>query len=150
MAPSKMSARSVPVVAIAFVALAACTSPSPNPKPKDGGTGPTASISVAPGTTAYRYVNEGLTATMLLEGRTGTLEIDNKTGHEVGKPAFYVLNAVDGQRVDGSVSGAVPLPSGKDQTFDVSLGNVEIKDIGLLVLVLGRDNYGAFVEQPSG
>jgi hypothetical protein len=142
-------ARLVAGTLVAAIAAVGCTSSKPPPQ-NHGSTGPTASISVAPGSTVYRYVNEGLTATMVLEGRTGTLEIDNRTGNEVGKPAFYVLNAIDGHRVDGTVSDPVPLPNDKDETFHVSLGNVEIKDIGLLVLLMGRDNYGAFVEQSSG
>jgi hypothetical protein len=147
MALSSSRARFGPLLAITFIALGACTGTSSHVKPSGNGTGPTPSISAAPGSTVYRYVNEGLTATMVLEGRTGTLEIDNRTGNEVGKPGFYVLNAIDGHRVDGTVSDAIPLPNGKDESFRVSLGNVEIKDIGLLVLLMGRDNYGAFVEQ---
>jgi hypothetical protein len=141
--------RVVPGALVVAIALTACTGSKPS-KQHEPTTGPTATISAAPGSTVYRYVNEGLTATMVLQGRTGSLEIDNRTGTEVGKPGFYVLNAVDGHRVDGSVSDAVPLPNGKDESFHVSLGSVEIKDIGLLVLLLGRDNYGAFVQQPTG
>jgi hypothetical protein len=146
--------RRTPITCVGAAVLAAifvggCTHSTP-PKVQHRTTGPTATISAAPGSTVYRYTNEGLTATVVLRGASGTLEIDNRTGHEVGKPDVYVLNAVDGHRVDGAVSGAVSLPNDSDRSFPVSLGDVEVKDIGLLVLLLGRDNYGAFVEQPSG
>lgn len=141
----KTQMRAIALAAIPILAFSACTSS----KARSGGTasGPTPSISVAPGSLVYRYANEGLTATMILQGKTGTLQIDNRTGHGVGKPGFYVLDAVDGHQVDGSVAGASALPNGADRTFHVTLGNVDPKDIGLLVLLMGRDNYGAFVEQ---
>ena len=137
--------RSIALVVIPVLALSGCTSS----KQPSGGptTGSTPSISVAPGSLVYRYVIEGLTATMILQGKNGTLQIDNRTGHGVGKPGFYVLDAVDGHQVDGSVADPSALPSGADRTFHVTLGNIDPKDIGLLVLLMGRDNYGAFVEQ---
>jgi hypothetical protein len=137
--------RVIALAGVSTLALSACTSPTLPSGSQT--TGSTPSISVAPGSLVYRYVNEGLTATMVLHGRSGTLQIDNRTGHGVGKPGFYVLDAVDGHQVDGSVTDPSALPNGADRTFHVTLGNIDPKDIGLLVLLMGRDNYGAFVEQ---
>lgn len=147
--------------ALSFVfvlALAACTggngAESKTPSGGSGGSGatggsPTAtgSFSGPPGTALYLYVNAGLTATMHLDGNTGTLEIDNATGRELAKPSFYILDARDGTQIDGAVDGATTVPDGETATFDVSYGGLDIKNIGLLVLLMGRDNYGAFVRQ---
>jgi hypothetical protein len=92
----------------------------------------------------YRYENAGLSATLDL--RKGTLEIENDTGRPLGEPAFYVLGATDGHRVDGRVIDPTRIPDGKTVTFAVELDGIAPKDIGLAILVLGGDNYGAFVE----
>jgi hypothetical protein len=148
-APCKTTRGPVALIALLLLGLTACTHRTSGPPPS--GTvppsGPTPTISVAPGTTVYRYVNEGLTATMELEGHRGTLQIDNGTGRELPKPGFYVLDAVDGHRIDGTVDRAAEVPDGRSETFTVSLGSAEPKDIGLLVLLMGHDNYGAFVKQ---
>jgi hypothetical protein len=137
------------------LALAACTgsggpqatSPSGGPGSTSGPPTPTESFSGPPGTALYRYVNAGLTATMQLDGNTGTLEIDNATGRELAMPSFYILDARDGTRIEGTVDGATTVPDGQTDTFDVSYGGLDIKNIGLLVLLMGHDNYGAFVRQ---
>jgi len=144
-------------LSLVFVlALAACTgggSPKTSPSRGTGNTGPTGpptpteSFSGAPGTALYKYVNAGLTATMQLDGNTGTLEIDNATGRELAKPSFYILDARDGHQIDGTVDGSTTVPDGQTATFDVSYSGLDIKNIGLLVLLMGRDNYGAFVRQ---
>lgn len=151
-APWKTTRGPVALIAL-LLGLAACTQGTAGPRTTGTATdtgspsGPSATISVAPGTTVYRYVNEGLTATMELEGHRGTLQVDNRTGRELPKPGFYILDAVDGHRIDGTVEGAAEVPNGRSETFAVSLGDAEPKDIGLLVLLMGRDNYGAFVKQ---
>ena len=137
------------------LALAACTgsggpqatSPSGAPGATGGPPTPSESFSGPPGTAISRYVNAGLTATMQLDGNTGTLEIDNATGRELEKPSFYILDARDGTRIDGTVDGATTVPDGQTDTFDVSYGGLDMKNIGLLVLLMGHDNYGAFVRQ---
>jgi len=93
----------------------------------------------------YRYVNAGLTATLDLEA--GTLEIVNETGRDLPEPDFYVLDARDGTQTDGKVDAPTGVPSGETKTFDVSLNGIAVEDIGLAVLLIGPDNYGAFVPQ---
>lgn len=137
------------------LALAACTggggSDGKGPSGGSGATGgspaPTETFSGPPGTALYRYVNAGLTATMHLDGNIGTLEIDNATGRELAKPSFYILDARDGAQIDGTVDTATTVPDGETATFDISYSGLDIKNIGLLVLLMGRDNYGAFVRQ---
>lgn len=141
----------------AFVLLAtlvgACTGAKgqSNETPSGGTGSETAAVSVPPGTGLYKYVNAGLTATLTLKGTsgqlTGTLEIQNKTGRALPQPAFYVLDARDGHRIDGSVEGSTDVPDGQTQTFQVTFDGLELKNLGLVVLLMGHDNYGAFVQQ---
>jgi hypothetical protein len=139
----------VPVVVLA--ALAACTG--------DGGDGatstpptstsptPVVSVSVPPGEGVYVYQNGGLTATLELGAGTGTLRIANGTGRELAPPSFYLLDARDGRRVPGTVENAGPTPDGASTDFGVTFSGLEVKNIGLAVLLIGSDNYGAFVKQ---
>lgn len=151
--PMQTTGRFAALSLVFVLALAACTgggSPKTSPSGGSGTTGtatPTESFSGPPGTALYKYVNAGLTATMQLDGNTGTLEIDNATGRELAKPSFYILDARDGHQIDGMVDGATTVPDGQTATFDVSYSGLDIKNIGLLVLLMGRDNYGAFVRQ---
>jgi hypothetical protein len=96
-------------------------------------------------TATYEYLNAGLDVTMEIDGETGTMQVDNGTDHEVGKASFYLLDATTGERADGKVSGGSPVEAGDSATFDVSLEEMKIDEIGLVVLLLGKDNYGAFV-----
>ena len=146
------------VLAVALVlALTACTAgdePNAGSSGVSGGTagtgatapsGPTGTISIPPGSSVYRYVNAGLQAVLDLD--TDTLEIRNETGSELGKPGFYVLDARDGSQVDGQVVDPAPVPEGETATFDVALDGIELRNIGLVVLLMGPDNLGAFVQQ---
>lgn len=124
------------------LAAVGCTGASGEP---DGTTGPGAEPVLRPGNSGvYRYVNAGLAATLDLA--KGTLEIENDTGRSLAKPGFYVLHATDGHRVEGRVIDATGIPAGETVTFHVELDGIASKDIGLIVLLFGSDNYGAFVE----
>jgi len=144
-----------PAVLLALLALlaGACTSSKGNAASQSSGGAsasaqtPTAAVTGPPGTTAYRYANAGLVATMILKGSGGTLEIDNATGRTLPKPDFYILDARDGSRVEGEVTDSTAVPDGDKRTFDVSFTGIEVKNIGLVVLLMGADNYGAFVQQ---
>jgi hypothetical protein len=143
----------LPALTIVLVlALSACTGGDA----KDGGktsgptgptavSGPTGTISFPPGSNVYRYVNAGLVAILDLD--TDTLEIQNRTGHELAKPGFYVLDARDGTEIDGQVQASAAIPDGQTETFDVTLTGIEPKNIGMAILLMGRDNYGGFVRQ---
>lgn len=136
---------------IVFAALAAgCTDNVAKGPAAEGSTGPpTAALptSVAPGTGVYVYQNAGLVATLELRAGAGTLRIDNETGRELPPPSFYLLDARDGRRVDGTVDGAAPTPDGSSSDFDVEFSGLEVRNIGLAVLLVGGDNYGAFVRR---
>jgi len=150
----KTTGRLVALALALAVVLAACTGdeePNGDLSGPTGGTtgtsatGPTGTLSVPPGSSVYRYVNAGLVATLDLDA--GTLEVRNETGRELSKPGFYVLDARDGTQVDGQVQAPEPIPAGETATFDVVLDAIERKNIGLVVLLMGQDNLGAFVQQ---
>ena len=84
---------------------------------------------------------------MRLDGDSGTLTIENDTGAELPPPGFYILDASTGDRVSGEVKDPTVIPNGETKTFRVSFSGLGIKDIGLVILVIGHDNYGAFARQ---
>jgi hypothetical protein len=148
--PMKPTGRLVALLCLA-TALGACTG-------GDGGstasTGPSTTGEVptpaqtftgAPGTATYEYANEGLLVTVDLDGSDGTLEVQNGSEHDLAPPGLYVEDAADGHEIDGEVVDSAPVSAGQTATFDVRLDDITVDDIGLLVLLFGADNYGAFV-----
>jgi hypothetical protein len=149
----KTTGRLAALVLVLALALSACTSDDGgngngngdggNGEP--GATGPTGIISIPPGSSVYRYSNAGLV--VILDLDTSMLEVQNGTGRALPKPDFYVLDARDGSEIDGQVQASAVVPDGQTATFDVTLTGIEPKNIGLVVLLMGKDNYGAFVQQ---
>lgn len=147
-APSVSAARRLAplVVAVCFVA-AGCSrggsgraSATVSARPPPPATNP---IVTTPG--SYLYVNAGLTARLKLAGSNGTLEIQNASGHELGKPGLYVLDARTGAEFEGMIASASPVPDGQTRSFVVSFApGLALKDIGLVVLLAGGQNLGAF------
>lgn len=118
----------------------------PTPTKVGGSSTPSETGSSPAATGLYEYVNAGLTATF--DVNADTLAIQNKTGRELPKPDLYVLTADKGARIDGKVVDAAPVPDGQTVTFDVSFPPAfDLKNVGLLILLMGSDNYGAFVQQ---
>lgn len=111
-----------------------------SPTPVQTATGP-------PGTAEYRFANVGLVATVSLDGDSGTLSIQNGTGRDLPTPGFYILDARDGRRVNGEVKDAAAVPTGTTKSFRVSIPKLNIDDIGLVILLMGHDNHGAFARQ---
>ncbi|HZD80809.1 MAG TPA: hypothetical protein VE646_12325 [Actinomycetota bacterium] len=138
---------------VAIALAAACTgsgggsSDRPTPATTTPAGSPVAAVTGPPGAALYHYANTGLDATIQFEGDTGTLTIQNGTGHELAAPGFYILDARDGTRIKGTVRDPAPVPDGETQEFTVSFKGLEDKNIGLVVLMIGSDNYGAFAPQ---
>lgn len=131
--------------------LGACTGGDDGPA--DGGTGvptgsedtgPTPAASFTPGVGEFTYENAGLQVRADIEGTTGTVEVDNGSDNDLDPLGLYVLDAVDGHEVDVQVQGSAPVAAGEKATFQVSL-DTDVDQIGLLILLFGKDNYGAFV-----
>jgi hypothetical protein len=148
--PMKPTGRVVVLLLLAM-ALGACTgddgdatAPS-GPSPTSDVPTPAQTFTGAPGTAVYEYANEGLLVTLELDGSEGTLEVDNGSTNDLDPPDVYVEDAVDGHEIDGEVVNSAPVAAGEPATFDVTLDGVTVDDIGLLVLLFGADNYGAFV-----
>lgn len=131
-----------------LLALAGCTgdgsdvtptaSSSASPPPTDAG-----STAFSPGT--FRYQNAGLQVALQLEANTGTMDVDNGSGFALGKPDLYVLDGVTGEHIDGKVLDAQPVEDGAQATFQVQFPpEVTPKSLGLVILLFGSDNYGAF------
>jgi len=144
----KPTRRLVVPAAVVLLALAACTGGGEG----DGGaasgstgrTGePSPTISAPPG--VYLYANAGLVVTLDLDALT--LQVENGTGRALPKPGFYVLHATDGAHVDGKVVDASAIPPGETASFAIELDGIAHDEIGLAVLLIGKDNYGAFVRQ---
>ncbi|HYV02618.1 MAG TPA: hypothetical protein VEM93_09865 [Actinomycetota bacterium] len=79
--------------------------------------------------------------------RLGHAAIENDTGRELPLAGFYILDARTGDRVGGEVKDPTSIPNGETKTFKISFGGLAIKDIGLVILLVGHDNYGAFARQ---
>jgi hypothetical protein len=106
---------------------------------------PAQTFTGAPGTATYEYANEGLLVTVKLDGSDGKMDVKNDSDNDLDAPGLYVLDAADGHEVDGTVLDAAPVAAGDTASFDVRLDDLSVDDIGLLVLLFGADNYGAFV-----
>jgi hypothetical protein len=118
---------------------AACTSSNGEPS-----VSPSPSLDVAPG--AYVYRAKGIEATFELRGDEGTLSVFNGTGFPLDDPGVYLLDARDGSRVDAEVTDAAPVPDGRTGEFEVTIpGAPRAKHVGLVVLLAGDADFGAFV-----
>jgi hypothetical protein len=141
----------LPALLVLALVLAACDSGGGEPSNTKVATTsedvptPAETFTGAPGTATYEYANEGLLVTVKLDGSDGTMDVKNNSGNDLGAPGLYVLDAADGHEVDGTVVDAAPVAAGDSASFDVKLDDLTVDDIGLLVLLFGADNYGAFV-----
>jgi hypothetical protein len=97
----------------------------------------------------YRYGFGGVTASLSFDGSAATLEVKNASGAGLAAPGLYVVSGT-GEHVDGSVAGAAPIEDGADATFQVTFPDqVTSKTIGLVILLFGDSNYGAFAPAPA-
>jgi hypothetical protein len=149
----KPTGRLVALLCLA-IALGACTGDDAGGNGSTASTGPSTTSQVptpaqtftgAPGTATYEYANEGLLVTLDLNGSNGTLAVENDSEHDLDPPGLYVEDAVDGHEIDVQVVDSAPVAAGEQASFDVKLDGITVDDIGLLVLLFGADNYGAFV-----
>lgn len=157
--PTKRTGRLV-ALALAVAALGACTgdaegSTGPTETGATAGTGstgptatgPTETVTAPPGTAVYTYANQGLEVTLRLEGLEGAIEVANGTDHDLGAPDLYALDALNGRRVEGEVLDTATVAAGETATFDVAFEAGGAEAFGLVLLLFGNDNYGAFVRR---
>ncbi|HEX6580664.1 MAG TPA: hypothetical protein VF195_07320 [Actinomycetota bacterium] len=130
------------LLALLHSGSAACTSSNGGPS-----VSASPSLDVAPG--GYVYRSEEIEATIEITGEAGTLTVFNGTGFPLDDPGVYLLDARDGSRVDAEVIDAAPVPDGETGEFEVTIpGAPEAKHVGLIVLLAGDADLGAFV--PAG
>jgi hypothetical protein len=90
-----------------------------------------------------------VTADLRFDGNDATMDVKNASGAELAAPALYVIEGSGGRR-DGVVGDAVPIPDGESATFQVTFPDrVTDKTIGLVILLFGDSNYGAFAPVPA-
>lgn len=102
---------------------------------------------------AYVYTDPaGIEARLKLSVDAATLTVINDSGSELSAPGVYVLDARDGTKVRWKVTQAASIPDGESVTFQVSRPAVpEAKHIGLVALLFGGEDYGAFTPpRPEG
>jgi hypothetical protein len=108
---------------------------------------PTGPVRFEPG--AYRWEFGGVTADLRFDGSDATMDVKNASGAELAAPALYVVDGSGVQR-DGVVADAAPIPDGESATFQVTFpAQVTDETIGLVILLFGDSNYGAFAPVPA-
>jgi len=138
-------------VAMAALSLGACTS-GEDPPADDAEASP--QTSPPPVTSAESYVftdAAGIEARLTIEGDGAELTVRNDTGDPLAEPGVFVLDARDGARTTWTVLEAAPVPEGSEMAFGVKRAAVpEAKHIGLVVMLFGGEDYGAFVPPQPG
>jgi hypothetical protein len=134
---------------VVMLALTACTGDDVPP----AGAGESPQTSPPPVTSADSYVftdAAGIEARLTLEGDGAVLTIENDTGEALPRPGVYVLDARDGSRTDWTVVDARAASNGESE-WQVERPPVpEAKHIGLVVMLFGGEDYGAFVPPSPG
>lgn len=143
--------RILPLLCLATALAVACTkggegaSPSAS-SPTPSSPAPTGPVHFQPG--EYRYSFGGVSASLSFDGNDATLEVKNASGADLDPPALYVVQGT-GERADGTVTDSAAIPDGASATFQVTFPDtVTPKSIGLVILLFGDSNYGAFSPAP--
>ncbi len=148
-APSVSTLRSSVALPLALLALVgtACHGSASQVQPTTPPTSAPTSTSATPTVItpgAFRYMTPGLLVTLELKTNTGTMMVRNGSGEDLGKPGLYVFDQ-SGKRINGKVLAAAPIADGAKASFRVQFpSEVNDKTVGLVILLFGGDNFGAF------
>src|SRR5205085_11898828 len=94
----------------------------------------------------YTYENAGVIAAVKYAPDKSTLTVTNHTGAEIPAPGVYMLDARDGHRIAGTVENSAPVPAASSKDFTLTFAQQEDQNnVGLMILLIGHANYGAFV-----
>jgi hypothetical protein len=97
----------------------------------------------------FEYSWKGVDFRFSMNGSGGTLEIDNGSGGRLAAPRLYAILG-DGSRRDAMIDAAGQIPEGDQASFDVTFpDDVDETSVGLIVLVIGGDNWGALAPVPA-
>jgi hypothetical protein len=135
---------------LASVLLGACTNNNTTPDSKSTPDSTPASTSTSPSRAGpvgdYTYENAGVIAAVKYAPDKSTLTVTNHTGAEIPAPGIYMLDARDGHRIAGTADNSVPVQTGTSKDFNVTFAQqVDETNVGLMILLIGHANYGAFV-----
>lgn len=140
------------VLAIASLALACTGEPEPSTPPVTSSpssappTVDTGDVRFQPG--EWRYLWNEVDIRFSLRGNGGTLQIRNGSARRVAAPGLYAILG-DGTRRDATIPDAAPVPVGERASFDVSFpDDVDETSVGLVVLLIGSNNWGALAPLP--
>lgn len=152
---SRICARHLVVAAAILAGLAGCTDDGGGPPEGVASSSPTAppATSPPPVTSADSYVftdAAGIEARLTLDDGGAALRVVNETGGPLPRPGVYVLDARDGARVDWTVLEAKAARVGRSEWRLTRPAVPEAKHIGLVVLLFGGEDYGAFVPPGGG
>jgi hypothetical protein len=139
--------------ALLFAACTGDSKPPSSPGQTGGQTGSSQPQTTAPAKPGeYSYENAGVIASLKYAPDKSTLTVTTHTGAEIPDPGIYMLDARDGHRIAGTVENTTPVPTGDSKDFTVTFASpLEANNIGLMILLIGHANYGAFVPPaPSG
>jgi hypothetical protein len=115
-------------------------SPPTSTEPTQTSAAPT---KITPG--EFQWINAGLDVSLTLKTNTGSMSVDNGSDHALGRPDIYVIDGTTGKQIDGKVLDSKPIAEGAKATFSVQFPpEVNDKELGLVILLFGSDNYGAF------
>lgn len=139
------------LVPLALLMMIACdrgeTDPTPEPSLPTLAPTETSTIAAPPG--SYRYEGLGVAAVLTFDGAAGELRVRNDTDVELGEPGLYLFTADGGERVELTTRDPAPVAPGPASTFEVAFDD-EPPPIGMVFLVLGDDDFGAFVPVGGG
>ncbi len=100
-----------------------------------------ANVTIVPGEWIYEYL--GVKVTFEWKDGPPMLTVKNASGAEIAAPAIYVVTQ-DQRRIDGGIDGSIPLPDATTGQYTVTFpGHLQPADVGVIVLMLGDENWGA-------
>ena len=145
--------RILPLIVLVLALGVACTGegdgadqPTRTPAETPTSPVPTGPVRFEPG--LYRYEFGGVIADLVFDGSDATMDVKNTSGAELAPPALYVIDGT-GAHEDGIVADAAPIPDGEDASFAVTFPDgVTDETVGLVILLFGDSNYGAFAPVP--
>jgi hypothetical protein len=138
------------LVLLLAAGTAACTSGGSSDAPTSPGLSTSDSGTPVASRTEYSYTRGGVSASLRYTPGGGVLTVINKSGGDLPAPGVYLLRADDGRRVEGRLTAAARLSDGATRTYRVTFATaLAPRDVGLILLLIGRDNYGAFIP-PTG
>lgn len=140
------------VIGVAVLSMAACT--GDDASPAAARASPRTSPPPVTSENAYVFTDAaGIEARLTVggDGDGAVLEVVNDTGAELPEPGIFVLDARDGTRTTWTVVGAAPVPARDRAEFAVERAVApDAKHLGLVVMLFGGEDYGAFVPPRPG